>query len=260
MAGPFQYVTTNNFFSYTPTAAGSFTGFPPTLMGDWNGTRPLVRAWRAGGITPNAINFAFGGVRSGTWVAILNANFTTLGIGIGNGTTFTDIMTGSPSFTMRTITQDLQDPEGYYKFFLPTAYSGSVGRFEIPAQSTTDGAPYFRIGLAAWGNNIVTMSHNFFAPLTEDYVDPEYRVEGKDWTEGYPAGIRYKTLTPRQRFRTTQSAQWHRLRLIRPSERILAFFNLDDSSEVYLWERNRGVSISRQGISQEIDTGFRTIS
>jgi len=231
-------------------------------MADWANTRPLVRTWRSSATTPQAINFAFGAARNGTWMALLNCNFTLLGIGVStNGTVFTDIMTGSTTFTSRSIGRDVTDPNGYRKYFLATTYNGKThGRLEIPAQATTDGAPYFQIGLAAWGTNLTQLSRHFQVPVQEDYIDPEYKVEGKDWEESFPAGIPYKTLTFRNRFPNGEADEWHELRLLRPGSRLLGYMNLGNNSQTDLWVKNRPVSITRQGKHQEIDAGLRTLS
>lgn len=259
MAGGLQYATTANFFAYTATAAASSPSYPPAQLADWNGTHPLARPWQSLTTLANALSFNFGSVRSGTWVALLNANFTQVQIGIGNGTVFTDIVTGG-AYVTRTIAKDWADPEGYYKLFLATPYSGSVGRLEIPPQATTDGAAYFTLGAVLWGTNLVTMTHYFHDPLQEDFVDPEYRVAGKDWEEAYPAGIRSKTLVLRNLFRNSESPEWHALRLLRPGARVMLYHNQDNAAEVYIAERNRPMTITRHSMHQEVNTGLRTVA
>jgi len=262
MAGNFQYIPTTSFFAYTPTASSSAALYPVTRLADWLHTRPLVRTWRSTAITPQAIGFDFGSAKTGTFMALLNANFTSIQVSVSaDNITFVDAVTGAGTAVTRTLTQDLQDPEGYYKMFLPTVYTSKrYGRFEIPAQSTTDGLTYFKIGMVAWGSSIVTLSHGLQAPLTIEHVSPEYRVEGKDWTEATPSGINYATFQIHNLFRYSESAEWNRIRLLPPGSRLLIHFNLDDPSETYLCERTRPVVFTRSGITQEVDTGLRILS
>ena len=260
--GGFQYITTNNFFPATVTASSAAVDAPVTALSDWANTRPLVRAWRSTSLDPQTLAFAFGSAKNGTWMALFHANFTQVQLAVSaNGTTFTDLITGSSTFTTYTIPRDLKDPEGMYKLFVAQPYTGKThGRIIIPAQATTGGEAYFQLGLAVWGNNITTMSHSFHIPFVEDYVDPEYKVEGADWEESFPAGIRYKTVTIRNTFRNTEAAEWHALRLLRPNARLLAYYNLDNPAEVELWVRNRPITITRQSTVQEVSTGFRSLT
>jgi hypothetical protein len=260
--GNFQYVPSTSFFAYTPTASSSAASYPATRLGDWDHTRPLVRTWRSQATSPQALSFNFGTAKTGTWMAILNANFTSVQVGVStDNITFTDAVTGSGTLVTRTMTQDLQDPEGFTKLFLPVAYSGKqYGRLEIPTQTPTDGASYFKIGAVMWGSALVTMSHGLHAPITVEHVSPEYVVEGKDWREATPAGINYATISIHNTFRYSESPEWNRLRLLPPGSRLLAYFNADDPSETYLCEKNKPITFTRHGIHQEIDAGLRILS
>lgn len=259
MAGGFQYIPSTSFFASTPTAATAAAGYPVTEVTDWTSAHPVARSWHSIGIAGDAISFAFGGIRTGSWIAILNANFANIQIGIGDGAVFTDVVTGGPLVT-RTLAADPADPEGYRKLFLVTPYTGTVGRLEIPAQAALDGAAYFRLGLVLWGSGLVTMTHFFHDPLVEDFVDPEYRVEGKDWEESYAAGIRSKMFTVRNIARNSEAGEWHVLRQLRPGTRLLAYMNQDNPTETYLCERNRSMTITRHGMHQEINTGLRVLA
>jgi len=260
--GNFQYVPSTSFFSYTPIASTSAAAYPATRLGDWDHTRPLVRAWRSTSTLAQAISFDFGSAKTGTWMTILNTNFVFFQVGAStDNITFVDAVTGSGTYTARTLTQDLQDPEGFTKIFLPVAYSSKrYGRLEIPTQATTDGASYFKIGLVAWGNSLVTMSHGLHAPITVEHVSPEYVVEGKDWREATPAGINYATISIHNTFRYSESPEWNRFRLLPPGSRLLAYLNVDDPSETYLCEKNKPITFTRHGIHQEIDAGLRILS
>ena len=260
--GNFQYVPSTSFFSYTPTASTAAASYPATRLADWDHTRPLVRTWRSIGTTQQAVTFDFGSAKTGTWMSVLNANFTTIFISVSaDNINFVDAVTGTFPITPRTMTQDLQDPEGYYKVFLPVTYSSKrYGRIDITTQATTDGADYFKMGLVAWGNALVTMSHGLHAPITVEHVSPEYVVEGKDWREATSAGINYATLSIHNTFRYSESPEWNRFRLLPPGSRLLAYLNVDDPSETYLCEKNKPITFTRHGIHQEIDAGLRILS
>jgi hypothetical protein len=263
MAGGLQYMKFSDFFAYLPTATSEQAGYDATRLADWSHTRPLVRTWRSTSTIQQTITCAFSGVKSGTWVALLNANFSQVQIAVSSdGTTFTDIVTGSGTLTTRTIAQDLTDGAGFYKLFLPQTYSGKThGRIVIPAQTAKENAPYFSLGLLLWGNNITTMTHSFHAPLTEEYVDPEYRVDGKDWTESAPAGIAYKVTNLRNTAaNVAEMAEWHAIRLLPPGTRLLWHYNRDDTSQIELRERNKPVVVTRHSVQQEIDTGLRSVA
>lgn len=258
----FQYVVTTDFFAATPTATTQATGYEATRLVDWNSTRPLVRAWRSTAITAQTITFAFGSAKEGTWVALLNTNFAQVQLAVSsNGSTFTDIVSGSTTLTTRTVRQDVTDPNGFSKLFLAAPYTGKThGRIVIPAQTPLHNESYFSLGLATWGNTIVSLSRHLQVPVTEDYVDPQYRAEGSDWEEVVPAGIRYKTLAFRNRYPNDEEEEWHALRLLPTGARILGYQNLHNDAQVDLYVRNRPVTISRQGKIQEIDTGLRTLA
>ena len=262
MAG-FQYIKLSDFFAYTPTATSSASGFPATNLSDWTNTRPLVRAWRSSGITAQTITCAFSGAKNGNWMVLLNANFSQVQLAVSSdGTNFVDLITGSGTLTTYPIWQDARDPEGFYKLFISQSYPGAThGRIIIPAQTPWTGEAYFKLGLLAWGNNIATMTQYFHDPLGEEYVDPEYVAEGKDWEERNGAGIRYKTLSIHNRVPDAQRTEWHTLRLLmKAGARVLGYHNQDDPSEVYIYSRNRSVTMTRHGTNQEIDTGLRTLS
>ena len=263
MAGGLQYAKLTDAFGYTPSATSSAAGYGLERLADWTSTKPLVRTWRSVGTGQQTISCNFGSSKNGTWVALLNVNFTQVQIATSpDPLSFTDIVTGSGTLTTRTISKDWTDPQGYYKYFLATPYTGKAwGRIVIPAQTPTDNAGYFSIGLLAWGNNLTTMSQYFHDPLTEEYIDPEYRVDGKDWTEGTPAGIAYRNITMRNVVKdATQMEEWHAVRLLKPHTRLLWYANQDNSSEVELRERNQPARITRHGVSQEIDTGYRSLA
>lgn len=264
MAGGLQYVKLSDAFGYTSAATSEAVGYPLSRATDWTSTRPLARTWRSTATTTQVINFNFGGLKNGTWLALLNVNFTQVQIAVsGNGgSSFTDIVTGSGTLTTKTISKDWTDPQGYYKYFLATPYTGKdFASIVIPSQTPTDNAGYFSIGLVAWGNSLTTMSQYFHDPLGEEYIDPEYRVEGKDWTESTPAGISYRTLTMKNIVKdAAQMQEWHAVRLLKPHTRVLWYANQDNSSEVELRVRNQPARITRHGVSQEIDTGFRSLA
>ena len=263
MAGGLQYVKLTDAFGFVTFATTAAAGYGVLRLSDWNGTRPLARTWRSVGTTTQTIFCNFGSLKNGTWVTLLNVNFTQVQIAVSaDGLTFTDIVTGAGTDTTRTISKDWTDPQGYYKYFLATPYTGKLwGRIVIPSQTPTDNAGYFSIGLLAWGNNIITMSQYFHDPLGEEYIDPEYRVEGKDWTESTPAGISYRTITMKNIVKdAAQMQEWHVLRLLKPHTRLLWYANQDNNSEVELRVRNQPARITRHGVSQEIDTGFRSLA
>ncbi len=263
MAGGLQYVKFSDFFAYTPTATGSAAGYPISQVTDWASTRPLVRTWHSLDTTPQTITCSFGSAKNGTWVALLNANFSQVQISVSsNGTTFTDIVTGSGTITTRTIGKDWTDANGYYKLFFVQTYTGKThGRIQIPFQTPTDNASYFSLGVLAWGSNINTMTHYFHDPLNEEYTDPEYRAEGKDWTEGAPAGISYRNISFHNTARNaTEMAEWHAVRLLKPGTRLLWYENQNDTSQVEIRERNQPARITRHGVTQEIDSGLRSIA
>ena len=263
MAGGLQYVKTSNFFPYTPTVTSAAAAFPASALGDVTGTHPVARTWHSTTTAEQTITCPFGSAKNGTWVALLNANFTQVKIGVStDGTNFTDIVTGNATLLTRTISQDHTDPEGYYKLLMLQAFTAKThGRIVIPSQATTDGNVFFKLGALFWGNALVAMTHNFHVPLGIEYVDPEYAVEGKDWREAGPAGIRYANLSFRNTAKNpAEMAEWHTLRRLPSGSRVLWHYNLDDFSQVYLMERNKPATITRHGVHQEIDTGLRSVA
>lgn len=254
--GKLQYITTTHFFPAAVTVTSQDPDFPAPLLSDWTGTHPLARGWHSTTTAPQTLTFAFGGLKAGTWLAVMAANFATVQISVStNGTTFTPV-SGSPF----TLTPDLADPEGYTKLFLPQSYSATHGRLVIPTQATLKNTSYFSLGLVLWGDGIVTMSRHFQVPLSIDYVEPEYRAEGTDWLERASAGIRYMTLTPRNRVPNAEVDEWHALRLLPIGARVLGYMNLGRPWEVYIMERDKPLTVTRETLTQQVDTGLRTIA
>lgn len=146
-----------NFSSYTIASQTSqLTGYEAGKLPIID-EHPYLRSWRSNNqLTTQTIRCTFASAVSLAGIGVFNLNgpFFQLSKSTNNGSTFTDVLTGSSTLTNFTA----QKHWAYYRKFLPVSLAGVTDvRLIVLAQTPVDGAAYLEVGSLVFASALTTI-------------------------------------------------------------------------------------------------------
>jgi len=153
--GNFQFYY--DFPSYTPTVplGNPDPSYPVTNLSDYDHTR---RKFCTSDTTHTILTLSPSSLLTVKCLFLNDVNFAVANVAF--------VPSGSPSsyWLPYAVVQDIR--VGRYKMLTPNNTSVQYVHLEIPAQTTTDGLPYFRIGSAIIATSVLTFTDNPIYPYS----------------------------------------------------------------------------------------------